>query len=70
MNVVLLLAKADFCSVRALIKIPMTDGGDLVRRKNDVNQVEEMGRMRDIIGNIVINKKTYICSWSKVWLAI
>lgn len=48
MNVALLLDKADFFSVRALIKIPMTDGGDLVRRKNGVNQVEEMGRMREI----------------------
>lgn len=48
MNVALLLAKADFFSVRALIKIPMTDGDDLVRRKNDVRQVEEMGKMREI----------------------
>lgn len=68
MNVAMLLAKADYQSVRVLIKIPITDGGDLVRRKNDVRQVEEMGRMRDVIGNIVINKKTYICSWSKVWV--
>lgn len=48
MNVALLLAKADFFSLRALIKIPMTDGGDSVRRKNNVNQVEEMGRIREI----------------------
>lgn len=48
MNVALLLAKADYSSVRALIKIPMTDGGDLVMGKNDVRQVEEMGRMREI----------------------